>query len=244
MNRIAPKNILGIVGGMGPLASAEFLKTIYEYSLKENEQDSPIIMMYSDPTFPDRTEAFLSGHCDNLLESLINALHRLCEFGASRMVVCCVTIHYLLPKLPSTLRKQIISLLDVTLAGVMQAQRKSLLICSNGTRKLEIFQNHYQWKFAKDYIVLPDDGDQDKIHHELIYQALKVNNNISELIQFFESLLTKYQVNSFIAGCTEIHLLAKHLISFYGSQQGYNCVDPLAIIAKELAEKYKGVIKW
>ena len=55
------REVLGIVGGLGPMASAEFLKTVYEYGIGENEQDAPIVLMYSDPTFPDRTESFLAG---------------------------------------------------------------------------------------------------------------------------------------------------------------------------------------
>lgn len=53
----AGRDPLGVLGGMGPLASAEFLKTIYECSVAGGEQRSPSVIMYSDPTFPDRTEA-------------------------------------------------------------------------------------------------------------------------------------------------------------------------------------------
>jgi hypothetical protein len=49
-----------------------------------------------------------------------------------------------------------------------------------------------------------------------------------------KSLLSKYKVDSFIAGCMEIHILAKHFAS--GEQIGYGCVDPLTIVAKEMAK--------
>ena len=58
---MATKEILGVVGGMGPLASAEFVKTIYEHSLGEREQASPTVLMHSDPTFPDRTQLLPCG---------------------------------------------------------------------------------------------------------------------------------------------------------------------------------------
>ena len=41
--------VLGVVGGAGPLASAEFTKTIYEFSLGEREQEAPIVLLYSIP---------------------------------------------------------------------------------------------------------------------------------------------------------------------------------------------------
>src|SRR5262245_31576847 len=162
------QNTLGVLGGMGPMASAEFLKTIYEHSLGRREQESPIVFMYSDPSFPDRTEAFLEGSYEHLFEQLVHALNQLREMAVTKIVICCITIHYLLPRLAPDLRDQIVSLLDVIFANVARTQKKHLLLCTNGTRKLEIFQNHDQWEALQEFFVLPDETDQDKVHHELI----------------------------------------------------------------------------
>lgn len=224
--------ILGVLGGVGPRASAEFLKTIYEHSLGEREQNSPRVLMYSDPSFPDRTEAFLTGDSDALLEKLIGALNSLRQQGVSRIVICCVTIHYLLPRLPVDLRARITSLIDVVLGEVRRSRKKHLLICTSGARRLKIFQHHPQWELAEDYVLLPDESDQESIHH-LIYQ-IKRNEDIQKLIPFIDALLAKYKVDSFVAGCTEMHVLAKQ---FHRTGGGYGCLDPLTIIAEELAEK-------
>src|SRR5215510_14138151 len=102
------KPVLGVLGGMGPLASAEFAKTIYELSgeISMREQAAPVVLMYSDPAFPDRTEAFLRGETQPLLTRLIKALELLCSMGASQLVICCMTIHYLLPQVPGALRER------------------------------------------------------------------------------------------------------------------------------------------
>jgi len=227
--------VLGILGGLGPRASAEFLNTIYEHSFGEREQDSPRVVLYSDPTFPDRTETLLTGNCDDLLKQLIVSLDSLCSHGVSRIVICCVTIHYLLPRLPENLRARITSLVDVVLAQLRRKQEKHLLICSTGARRLEIFQHHPRWKEAEDYIVWPDEDDQQSIHR-LIYRV-KANENTQELIPIIEALLAKYNVNSFVAGCTEIHVLARRLHQANSGSGRYGCLDPLTIIAEELAQK-------
>ncbi len=87
------KGTLGILGGMGALASAEFLKSIYEYNSNFIEQQTPIAVLVSDPTFPDRTQALLSGNDELLIESLIKRLGQLYFLGADRIVICCVTLH-------------------------------------------------------------------------------------------------------------------------------------------------------
>jgi aspartate racemase len=234
MIRKEKKYMLGILGGMGALSSAEFLKTIYEYSVHDQEQLAPRVIVFSDPTFPDRTDQFLAGSYQALLDRLIDALKTLRQSGATQTVMCCVTLHYLLDRLPDDLREGLISLLDVIFENVAQAPKKHLLICSNGTRKLELFQAHNQWDRVKDRIVWPDEDDQNRLHYDFIYQ-IKKNPDISVMAPFFESLLVKYKVDSFIAGCTELHLVAKHFADSGMNQKGYSSIDPLSIIARELA---------
>jgi aspartate racemase len=229
------REVLGIVGGLGPMASAEFLKTVYEYGIGENEQDAPVVLMYSDPTFPDRTDAFLAGESELLLERLTGALQCLDDAGASRFVICCMTIHHLLPSLPVHLGSRVVSLLDVIFDNLKPPPRRHLLICSNGTRRLELFQKHRQWERHKSEIVLPDDDDQNKIHHELIY-PIKKRPDFARLQLLLETLLQRYEVDSFIAGCSEIHVLARHV-----ALNGGGCLDPLTIIAREWAIDWKRV---
>src|ERR1041384_241103 len=95
MNTQIGKPVLGVLGGMGGLASAEFVKTVYELSgeICRREQDGPVVVMYSDPAFPDRTEAFLRGETKPILTKLIDALELLRGMGASQFVICCMTIH-------------------------------------------------------------------------------------------------------------------------------------------------------
>lgn len=53
--------LLGVLGGMGPLASAEFVNTVYRLNMTEPEQQAPALVLRSDPSIPDRTAAILSG---------------------------------------------------------------------------------------------------------------------------------------------------------------------------------------
>jgi aspartate racemase len=72
--------------------------------------------------------------------------------------------------------------------------------------------------------------------HGLIYQ-IKKNDDVDRLIPIINTLLSKYAVNSFIAGCTEIHLLAKRFQSAPGEVRERGCIDPLIIIAREVTKE-------
>jgi aspartate racemase len=229
------QQVLGIVGGMGPLASAEFLRTIYEYNLTDYEQSAPAVMLYSNPAFPDRTEQLLAGSSEVLLEQLIKALHQLRQLGASRIVICCITIHQLLRVLPPELRRYVISLIDVIFDDLAMAREKHLLFCTTGTRRLLIFDHHAQWERLRDFIVWPDEADQETVH-QLIYQV-KRNCLLSDLFPTFESLLMKYKLDSFITGCTEMHLLTKRFMACQEHRDRYRYIDPLITIAKRLGAR-------
>jgi len=227
--------VYGVVGGMGPLASVEFVRTIYEFGLHEREQNSPTVILYSDPSFPDRTTAFLKGDDDLLLAQLKRVIRELCEMNAARIVLCCVTIHYLLPRLSAELRERIWSLLDVIADRLATDDREYLLICSSGTRRLKLFEGHPRWRHFKDRLVLPSAEDQERIHRELNY-PIKLNADVSTQFPLLEEMLEKYRVNAFVAGCSEIHLLAKR---YAASGNGHDvCIDPLTIIGRKIAESH------
>lgn len=231
------KPVLGVLGGMGGFASAEFVKTVYELSgeVCRQEQDAPAVLMYSDPTFPDRTEAFLRGETQPILTRLIDALQLLDRMGASQIVICCMTIHYLLPQLPGPLRERIISLPDVIFSAVESQKKKHLVISSTGTMKLELLQRHPRWEYAKNYFVFPSEAEQREMH-DLIY-AVKRNRNLLEACSHVETLMRLHGVNSFVAACSEIHLLAKQYKPSSVRQRFYGCIDPLSMIAWNVVEQ-------
>lgn len=233
------KPVLGVLGGMGGLASAEFVKTVYELGgeVSAQEQAGPVVIMYSDPAFPDRTAAFLRGETQPIFTRLIDALELLDRMGASHFVICCMTIHYLLPQLPGALRERIISLPDVIFSEVESLKKKHLVISSTGTIKLELLQQHPRWEHARNYFVFPTDDEQRQMH-DLIYE-MKFNRNLNEARSFVETLLERHRVDSFVAACSEIHLLAKQFETSSAQQHGYGCVDPLLIIARQWAEGSK-----
>jgi aspartate racemase len=149
-----------------------------------------------------------------------------------------MTIHHLLPRLPIPLRERIVSLVDVIIANLIGRSERHLLICSSGALQLQVFQRHPDWPQVASLVVFPSESDQQRIHRELIY-PIKQNPDLNQFFPLLESLLERYEVNNFVAGCTEVHLLAKRLNPEGGSTKSYRCIDPLILIAQDLASKYQ-----
>lgn len=216
---------------MGPLASAEFIKTIYELNADGCEQQAPVCVLMSDPTFPDRTQSVLDGESDAITSRLEQSVRQLLDQGCSHVVVACITAHHFLEQLSPTVRSRIISLLDVLFEELLDSQTPHVLLCTNGTRRARILQRDLRWTEAAPNVVLLDDQDQ-VATHELIYR-IKVNQSGSCPDEFLQYLAVKYGTTSFVAGCTEVHLLNKQLVNRGSHDARYRFIDPLMKLARD-----------
>ena len=67
--------------------------------------------------------------------------------------------------------------------------------------------------------------------HDILYQH-KLNSGAQPLEPHIQRLLAKYQTDSFIAGCSELHMFTKYLMR---QGEDYEFIDPLLVIAKNLS---------
>lgn len=223
--------MLGVVGGLGPVASTAFLRTLYERGTYATEQQAPAVLLYSDPRVPPRSELLLEGRGELLLQWLTDVLERLEQLGSSQIVICCVTIHHLLPQVPERLRSRVLSLLDVIFSALERTQRRHLMVASRGSYQLELFQRHPRAHLLEGRVVLPTEQDQLALY--ALINRVKVNADLEALARELEGYLERYDVRAFISGCTEIHLLARLPVFSEGNARGYTCIDPLTLIADE-----------
>jgi aspartate racemase len=227
-----PRDVWGLLGGMGPLASAEFLATIYEQCVPETEQKLPTVLLLSDPAVPDRTEALLQGRELELAEEAAKRARVLLDGGATQLAFCCVTLHRIVPLLPPAILDRLVSLVDLVFDAVEDRAGSHLMLCSEGTRRAGVFQAHERWRTVSSNIRFLTDHDQAMLH-SWIYQ-IKKNDRVDEHSAFITRLAKSYDASSCIAGCTELHMVAKRS-SLDGIGDIVDWIDPLAILAARIA---------
>jgi len=84
--------ILGVLGGMGPLASAEFMRQLTLLTPAERDQDHIPAILWSDPRVPDRTAA-RQGTGPDPLPALVRGLRGLEAAGCGAVAIPCNTAH-------------------------------------------------------------------------------------------------------------------------------------------------------
>jgi len=91
-NRNTTKTV-GILGGLGPEATARFFKLIIDNTAAKKDQEHLKIIILDNPSVPDRTAAILY-HGPSPLPSLQDGLKFLEKAGADLAVIPCLTAHY------------------------------------------------------------------------------------------------------------------------------------------------------
>ncbi len=86
------ERVLGVLGGMGPLASAQFMLRLTLLTPAERDQDHIPAILWSDPRVPDRTQARLVGGEDPL-PWLLRGITGLRRAGCSAIAIPCNTAH-------------------------------------------------------------------------------------------------------------------------------------------------------
>ena len=133
---------LGVLGGMGPAAAAEFLRVLAAKCPAATDQEHPVIYMIGDCEIPDRTQAILHGGATPLPKLKADLL-RLCEMGADVLAVPCNTAHCFIDQFKEELPVPLVHIIDET---VLAAQRLSpegaWMLSTKATRATGIYQ-HY-----------------------------------------------------------------------------------------------------
>jgi aspartate racemase len=84
--------ILGVLGGMGPLASAHFMTRLTLLTPAARDQDHIPAVLWSDPRVPDRSRGRLGGGPDPL-PALLRGVHGLRQAGCGAIAIPCNTAH-------------------------------------------------------------------------------------------------------------------------------------------------------
>lgn len=193
---------LGVLGGMGPAAAAEFLRILSLKSPASCDQEHPRVILYSDTSIPNRTD-YLMGKGIDPSPFLLDGLNTLLDWGADLLAVTCNTSHYFIDSFPQKIRSRLISIVDETIrVSKEKSPSGAWLTATLGTMNTHVFQNHAT---CFDYMFkTPDDNMLSDIHR--VTDLVKANE-LEEASLLFGNicnvLWTKRKI-PIVCACTEL----------------------------------------
>ena len=87
------RKVIGIIGGMGPMATADLFTKIIENTVAATDQEHLHVLIDNNTDIPDRTACILQGS-DAPLAPMVESARRLVEQGADLLIIPCNTAHY------------------------------------------------------------------------------------------------------------------------------------------------------
>lgn len=135
-------NKLGVLGGMGPAAAAEFLRLLALKAPASNDSEHPIVYMIGDTQIPDRSTAILGkGVCP---QAQIRAnLELLVSLGADILAVPCNSAHYFIDRFQQPLSKKLVHIVEETVLATKKASPAGAWMLSTlGTLQSGLYQKY------------------------------------------------------------------------------------------------------
>ena len=196
--------LLGVLGGMGPAASAEFLKILAEKYPAEKDQDHPVVYMISDPKIPDRGSA-IEGNGEDPSPYLINDLEKLIGWGAELLAVPCNTAHYFIDRFRDRIGVPIVHIIEATVEASMKKSPKGAwMISTMGTARSGLYQ-----KAAADRgyrLMIPPEDVRKEIQKAIVFVKSGKMEDAARAIERVAAKLWEIEDLPIVTACTELPL--------------------------------------
>lgn len=216
---------IGILGGMGPMATCDLMKKIIENTDASCDQEHVRICVDSNTNIPDRTAAILGEGKDPRPEMIKSAV-RLQSMGADVMIVPCNTAHCFLPDVEKCVDIPILHMPRET-ARALQAQgvRIAAVLATDGTLRTGLYDQELTNLGITP--IHPEPEDQ-KMIMSIIYDYVKAGKSYPypERLAAMQERLARQGVECMILGCTELP------IAFSQINTTLPTIDPTTVLAQ------------
>jgi len=195
---------LGILGGMGPAASAEYITRLIAQTQANRDQEHIPFVLWNEPRIPDRSTSMRNGD-DRPLPFLLQGIQVLKAVGCNLIVIPCNTAHFWYDELIK-LKVPIVHIVDSVAYSLCDANVNSGTIGIMGTQatiELGLYQNRLtDWN-----CIVPTQEEMDNIVQPAI--DLIKSGDMSKAYDMFmiviDSLIAR-GAKAVVLGCTEIPL--------------------------------------
>ena len=228
---------IGVVGGVGPAATVDFMGKIVRNTPAKLDQDHVKILVEHNPQIPDRTENLIGDGADPTI-AIYSTCKKLEAGDANIIAIPCNTAHAFVERVQPYLSIPIVNMLFETVAYIKATYPEVHtvgLLATDGTIKSNVYGD--MLSDAGLNLLVPDALNQQLVMHA-IYGAQGVKAGFVEgeckldLLKALSSLAQRGAA-VIILGCTELPLLLEQSEAFPIGEQTVVVLDPTDILAKK-----------
>ena len=220
--------LVGILGGMGPLATVDLMAKIIAHTRAARDQDHVPVVAWNVPQVPDRQRA-LAGDGPSPLPAMQEGVARLNAAGATCIAIACNTAHHWHDALQAESSAPVLHIARITLAALQREQVAGPvgIIATHGTLFTRLYQDLLE--AAGIECLLPDAQQMDTLFVPGCY-AIK-RGAVSEgghLLDALAAALAVRGATRLLLACTEVPVGLERI----GSPLLPVCIDPTLALAQ------------
>lgn len=226
---------VGVIGGVGPQATAYFLDMVVRLTDAARDQDHLDLLVYDHATIPDRTAFILGTSTEDPGPVMARDAQRLERFGVSFLVVPCNTAHHFTDQVVAAVDVPVLSIIDETVAesqGRVDGLRRVGLLATSGTLHARVYDSAFEASGVE--VVRPDEADQAAVM-EIIYEQVKAGRPVD--LPRFTGVMDRLRAAGaqvIVLGCTELSIIAAD----HGLLEAdRSLVDSLDVLARRTIER-------
>lgn len=207
MSEAFTKPIVGVLGGMGPAATVDFLAKLVAATPARTDQEHLRVLLWSDPRVPDRTAALLDGGADPT-GWLLRGARLLADGGAELIAVPCNTAHAFLDPVQRRIGIRIVHMIDETVgraAALDPRIRRAGLLATAGTVRAGLYQTRLAARGIE--TIAPTAAEQAGVAEAIRSVKAGCRERPAGVIAEIGGRLVTRGAQALIAGCTEIPLV-------------------------------------
>jgi aspartate racemase len=227
---------IGIIGGVGPAATVDFMEKIIRNTDARRDQDHIKLIVDHNPKIPDRTANLIAEGEDPTL-AIYAACKRLEANDAAVIAIPCNTAHAYVARIQPYLSIPIVNMLFETITFIQRhhsQQTQVGLLATTGTISSRVY--HDAARGCDFDLMVPDDAHQERlmraIYGEKGIKAGYLEGECKEDLMLALRHLVERGAKVVILGCTELPLLLSQTMDFLIDGKCVALLDPTEILAR------------
>ena len=230
------KQVLGVIGGLGPIATAHFMELVIRMTDAQTDQEHLDMIVYSFPSIPDRTGYILDNTKPSPLPPMVAIGEKLAQQGADHIAIPCMTAHYFHQELSDGIATPIINGIAETVRHLKENGITRVgIMATTGTIRTGLFRRELERQGLEPLI--PSAQRQEDVMH-LIYSNIKANRPPE--MERFHAVRRELQdmgAQAIILGCTELSLIKRD------EAIGPGFIDAMEVLAQQSVIRCGGALK-
>ena len=202
---------LGVIGGMGPMATATFMQILIEKTEASCDQEHLPMVVRHVPFTPDRTAYILGKSTDSPEDSIREAAEALVADGVREIAIPCVTSHFFHDKIQKEIPVPMLDGVEDTARTLAdEGVRKVGIMATSGTVTAGLFAEAFR---PYDMECIYPDKEHQEMVMSIIYDCVKSNKTPDEkTVHEVLSHLRNHGAETVVLGCTELSLIPKEYL--------------------------------